>query len=90
MVMFLLDVNALFALLAETHITTATVACWLRSTDRYASCGMTQLGAFRLLLQTLPMHGRPLTRADAHAALARFTSNPRHVFCHARPCPARS
>jgi predicted nucleic acid-binding protein len=85
--MFLLDVNALFAILAKTHIASAAVKRWLQTTDRFASCGMTQLGAFRLLLQTSPMHGQPLTRADAHAALARFTCHRRHVFL---PCPALS
>lgn len=87
MVAFLLDVNALFATLVETHIESATVMRWLHTTDRYASCGMTQLGAFRLLIQPAPMRGQPLTRADAHAAIARFTSSQRHVLL---PCPALS
>jgi hypothetical protein len=60
---------------------------WLQTTDRYASCGMTQLGAFRLLIQSSPMRGQPLTRVDAHAAIARFASTQRHVFL---PCPALS
>lgn len=59
MVMFLLDVDALFATLAETHIKSAIVIRWLQTADRYASCGMTQLGAFRLLLQASPMRGQP-------------------------------
>lgn len=87
MVMFLLDVNALFATLAETHIASPSVMRWLQATERYASCGVTQLGAFRLLIQPAPMRGRPLTPADAHAAIIRFTSNARHVFV---PCPALS
>lgn len=43
----------------------------------------------RLLIQPMPMRGQPLTRADAHAAIARFTSNEVMSLCRARPCPAR-
>jgi predicted nucleic acid-binding protein len=83
--MFLLDVNVLFARLSQTHVASVAVKRWLQTADVYATCGMTQLGAFRLLLQTSPMRGEPLTRADAHTAIARFTSNQRHIFL---PCPA--
>lgn len=85
--MILLDVNALFAMLVETHIASASVMRCLRTTNRYASCGVTQLGAFRLLITPSAMRRQPLTPADAHAAIARFTSNERHVFLS---CPALS
>lgn len=85
--MFLLDVNVLFARLATTHIASVAVKRWLQNAGLYATCGMTQLGAFRLLLQTAPMRGQPLARIEAHAAIARFTDTRRHVFL---PCPALS
>ena len=85
--MFLMDVNALFAGLNETHIAYAPVIRWLETVDRYASCGLTQIGAFRLLLTPATMLNRPLRPVDAHRAIARFTSAERHTLV---ACPALS
>ena len=85
--MFLMDVNALFAALNETHVAYASVIQWLKTVDRYASCGLTQIGTFRLLLTPAAMLNRPLRPADAHRAIARFTGTKRHILA---PCPALS
>jgi predicted nucleic acid-binding protein len=84
---FLLDVSALFAAVSETHGAHQTVTLWLENVDQHASCGLTQLGTFRLLLTPAPMHGRPLKPAVAHETIARFTSLRQHRFVG---CPALS
>jgi len=85
--MFLLDVNALFAALNKTHGAHRRVMQWLQTIDQHASCGLTQLSTFRLLLTPTPMHGKPLKAADAHETIADFTSRRQHQFL---ACPALS
>lgn len=85
--MFLLDTNVLFAAIHQAHVHHVSVNHWLAATERYATCGLTQIGTFRLLLMDAPMHGSPLDAADAHAVLAGFTSAERHTFL---PCPTLS
>jgi len=87
MVMFLLDVSVLFAALNRTHKAHQTVTRWLASIDRHASCGLTQIGTFRLLLTPTTMHGRPMKSAAAHEMIADFTGCRRHRFV---ACPALS
>ena len=85
--MFLLDVNVLFTALDKPNASYRRVIRWLESVDRYATCGMTQINTFRLLLTPSAMRYEPLTVADAHAMLARFTNTERHTFI---PCPELS
>ena len=85
--MFLLDVNILFAALNEAHADHPKITRWLSSIEQHASCGLTQIGTFRLLIHPSAMLDRPLTSADAHRVIARFTSTDRHIFV---PCPPLS
>lgn len=85
--MFLLDVNVMFAALNEAHADHPKITRWLFSIERHASCGLTQIGTFRLLINPSAMLDRPLTSSDAHRAFARFTNNERHTFI---PCPPLS
>lgn len=85
--MFLLDTGVVFAAVVQAHSHHGPVSQWLGVTQRYATCGLTQIGAFRLLLTNAAMHGFPLDSATAHEVLADFTSNARHAFV---PCPAIS
>lgn len=85
--MFLLDVNVLFAVLNNTHGAHRSVLRWLGTIDQHASCGMTQIGTFRLLLTPAPMHGKPLKPAAAHEMIARFIGVRQHKFV---TCPALS
>lgn len=85
--MFLLDVNVLFAALNELHAAHPKVIRWLSSVERHASCGMTQIGVFRLLILPSAMLDRPLASSDAHRAINSFTDSERHTFI---PCPRLS
>jgi predicted nucleic acid-binding protein len=87
MVMFLLDVSVLFAALNRAHKAHHTVTRWLETVDRDASCGLTQIGTFRLLLTPTPMHGRPMKPAAAHEIITDFTRRRHHTFV---ACPALS
>ncbi|HWK52180.1 MAG TPA: hypothetical protein VNR40_19935, partial [Steroidobacter sp.] len=81
--MFLLDVNVMFAALNEIHADHAKITRWLYSIERHASCGLTQIGTFRLLILPSAMLDRPLTTSDAHRAIACFISSEHHTFL---PC----
>ena len=81
--MFLIDVNAQFAALNETHADHSKVTRWLASIEKHASCGLTQIGTFRLLIHPTVMLNRPLKCSDAHQAIARLTRSERHTFI---PC----
>ena len=83
--MFLLDTSVLFAAVYQAHTHHETVSHWLAAGERYATCGLTQIGAFRLLLLSPAMHGYPLDPADAHEVLTDFTHDERHTFVS---CPA--
>lgn len=83
--MFLLDTNVLFAALYNISDHHPTVTRWLTSTERYASCGWTQISTFRLLLMPNTMHGRPLKPAAAHNVLAEFTGTSKHTFVMCLP-----
>jgi predicted nucleic acid-binding protein len=83
--MFLMDTNVLFAALHKVHIHHPSVLRWLVTTDRYATCGMTQIGTFRLLLTSAAMSGNPLQPTLAHEVLADFTSTERHAFIACPP-----
>ena len=85
--MFLLDTSVLFAAVYQAHAQHRSVNHWLAATERYATCGLTQIGAFRLLLTDAAMHGCSLDTADAHIVLMDFTSSERHAFL---TCPAIS
>jgi predicted nucleic acid-binding protein len=86
--MFLLDTNVLFAAVFQAHIHHQPVSRWLAATERYATCGLTQISAFRLLLTPAAMHLCPLVPAEAHAVLADFARSERHTFVPS--CPAIS
>ena len=81
----LLDTGVLFAVLCQAHASHARTSRWLAGADRYATCGLTQIGVFRLLLTGASMQGCPLDPAAAHEVLAQFTAPARHLFI---PCPA--
>ena len=85
--MFLMDVNVLFAAVNETHAAHPSVTRWLKTAPRHASCGLTQIGTFRLLLTPSPMRGSPLKPADVHDTIFRFINTAGHVFI---ACPAIS
>lgn len=87
MVNFLLDINVLFAVLNKTHGAHSSVMRWLETIDHHASCGLTQIGTFRLLLTPAPMHGKPLKPSAAHESMARFMGLRKHRFV---ACPALS
>lgn len=78
--MFLLDTNVLFAAMFQAHARHESVGGWLADVPRFATCGLTQIGVFRLLLMDVSMHGHPLEPADAHTVLADFTRDERHAF----------
>jgi predicted nucleic acid-binding protein len=65
--MVLLDTNVLFAAVFQAHAHHETVSRWLATAERYATCGLTQIGTFRLLLTAEATNYSPLTPADAHA-----------------------
>lgn len=83
--MFLMDTNALFATLHKTSVHHIAAMRWLAMAERYASCGVTQIGTFRLLLTPAAMNGSPLKPAMAHEVLADFTSTQRHLFLMCPP-----
>ena len=85
--MYLLDINVLFAALSKTHKAHQIVNRWLQTIDEHASCGLTQIGTFRLLLTPAPMYGNPLDPADAHESIMDFTGRRHHKFV---ACPALS
>jgi predicted nucleic acid-binding protein len=78
--MFLLDTNVLFAAMNQAHVHHQAVSHWLTTTGRYASCGLTQIGVFRLLLMNEAMHGAPLDPAGAHLLIQDFTKFEQHSF----------
>jgi len=81
----LLDTGALFATLHQAHSSHDRMSRWLRNTAHFATCGLTQIGAFRLLLTDAAMNGSPLDPTEAHEVIAQFTGISRHRFL---PCPA--
>jgi predicted nucleic acid-binding protein len=83
--MFLLDTGVLFAAVFEAHQSHEPVSAWLKNVDRFSTCGMTQIGAFRLLLNDAAMDGGPLDPSDAHAVLEGFVNDPRHVLLSCPP-----
>lgn len=85
--MFLLDTNVLFAALHQINEHHSAVMRWLDSTEGYASCGLTQISTFRLLMMPITMNGRPLRPAAAHDVLADFTNKSKHTFLK---CPSLS
>ena len=87
MVIFLLDVSVLFAALHRAHKAHRTVTRWLKTIDQHASCGLTQIGTFRLLLTPAPMDGNPLDPTEAHETISDFTGVRQHQFV---ACPALS
>ncbi len=78
--MFLPDTNVLFAAVYQAHIHHYPANRWLMAAERYATCGLTQVGAFRLLLTKAATNNYPLEVADAHAVLADLANSERHVF----------
>lgn len=85
--MFLLDTGVLFAALHQSHTHHELVNDWLSTVDGYATCGLTQIGVFRLLLTDAAMRGYPLEAAEAHKVLIEFASTARHTFLR---CPSLS
>lgn len=83
--MVLLDTNILFSAMFAAHERHESVHEWLSSLKRFGTCGMTQIGAFRLLLNDIPMHGHPLDPVDAHAVIADFVRDERHTFISCGP-----
>jgi predicted nucleic acid-binding protein len=84
---FLLDTGVVFAAVFQAHQSHEAVSAWLKKVDHFATCGMTQIGAFRLLLHDGAMHGSPLSPLDAHTILEDLISDKRHALLS---CPAIS
>lgn len=80
----LLDTGALFATLNQAHASHGKLSRWLAGEAHFSTCGLTQVGAFRLLLTDAAMNGAPLEPAEAHEVIAQFTKAARHQFL---PCP---
>jgi predicted nucleic acid-binding protein len=80
----LLDTGALFAALHQAHSSHDRMSRWIRNAADFATCGLTQIGAFRLLLNDAAMNGSPLEPAEAHEVISQIMGNPRHRFI---PCP---
>ena len=83
----LLDTGAFFAALHQAHSSHDRMSRWIRNATDFATCGLTQIGAFRLLLTDAAMNGSPLEPTEAHEVIAQFTGNSRHRFI---PCPGIS
>jgi predicted nucleic acid-binding protein len=86
--MFLLDTNVLFAAVFQAHCHHEAVSHWLATAEQYATCGLTQIGTFRLLLTPEATNYFPLAPADAHAVLTDFAHSERHIFLSACPAPS--
>lgn len=78
--MFLLDTNVLFAAVFQSHSCHHVASRWLTNVDKYATCGLTQIGVFRLLLTPEATNRSPLAPVDAHAVLADLMRDERHMF----------
>lgn len=75
---FLLDVNALVALLDEDHIHHKTVTKWFNSADlQWAICPFTEAGLLRYMTQ--PTTGQ-LSVEEATALLARLAQEPGYHY----------
>jgi len=83
----LLDTGVVFAAVFQAHVHHGDVNRWLAATRHYATCGLTQIGAFRLLLTDAAMHGAALDPVRAHDVLEDLTDSARHAFL---PCPTPS
>jgi predicted nucleic acid-binding protein len=81
----LIDTNIFFAAVFKAHSRHTPVIRWLESIDQFSTCGLTQIGVFRLLLNDAAMHGRPLAPPDAHAVIADFVADSRHAFLASGP-----
>ena len=80
----LLDTGVVFAALNQAHASHLRVSRWLGNRGTYATCGLTQIGAFRLLLTDAAMNGAPLSQEEAHEVIAEFANSHRHRLL---PCP---
>lgn len=80
----LLDTGTLFAAVFEAHANHVRVMKWLEGVPGFSTCGLTQIGAFRLLLTDAAMNGAPLAPSDAHRVIGHVTALPRHRLL---PCP---
>lgn len=85
--LLLLDLNVLLAIAWPNHQFHAAVRRRLEpSTDRWATCALTQLGFIRLSSNQAAV-GSPATPAQAAAVLAVMTSDPLHVYLGNLPSP---
>lgn len=76
----LLDVNVLLALFDPAHTHHARALAWWseRQNEGWASCPLTQNGFLRIISN--PRYPRPLTFADALAAIRAQIALPGHAF----------
>ncbi len=79
---YLLDVNALLALLDPQHVFHAAAHAWAERepTARWLTCPIVQNGALRVASQTAYSE-RLGTASDVRAVLAAFCADARHEFC---------
>lgn len=85
--MFLLDTGVVFAAVYQSHVHHKSVSKWLASARAFATCGLTQIGAFRLLLTDAAMRGSPLNPELAHEVIAELVHGEQHFLL---PCPSIS
>jgi hypothetical protein len=86
----LLDVNVLLALAWPNHQFHRTVLRRLeRSTERWATCALTQLGLIRLSSNAAVV-GVSKSPAEAAALLRSMVGDPSHVYLESLPAPAQA
>lgn len=83
--MYLLDTGVVFAAVHEPHVRHRRVCAWLATATAFSTCGITQIGAFRLLLNEAAMRGAPLGPVSAHQVVADLMRSERHSVL---PCPS--
>ncbi len=81
----LLDINGAFAAVNQSHQDHERMTRWLDQQRDFATCGLTQIGVFRLLLTEAAMSGHPLEADQAHAVLASLVDDPKHRFVASEP-----
>jgi predicted nucleic acid-binding protein len=77
---YLLDVNLLFAFHLPTQSHNQSARSWYRkkSLDQFATCSITQCGLIRLLM--LNVDGFSYEFDEANTALKEFVNRPQHIF----------
>lgn len=75
---WLLDVNALMAVLWENHEHHQLARAWFKNITSFATCPVSQLGFARV--SSHPLLGFSMTPETAFSILRKFINDPRHRF----------